>query len=184
MALAPGTRLGVYDITALIGEGGMGQVFRAHDTNLNRDVAIKVLPESFANDADRLARFTREAQTLASLNHPNIAHLYGLEGQDGRERQVGQDGRTGPFLVMELVEGPTIEDMLASGSRLQASGFALQAPGFRLQASDNAQRDGGPGQRPEARSPQPEVRSLKPKSGRSEERRVGKECRSRWSPYH
>ena len=73
MSLTPGTRLGVYEITAQIGEGGMGQVFRARDTKLDRDVAIKVLPESFALDADRVARFTREAKTLASLNHPNIA---------------------------------------------------------------------------------------------------------------
>ena len=73
MALTPGTRLGVYEIAASIGEGGMGEVYRARDTKLNRDVAIKVLPEAFAHDAERLARFKREAQTLASLNHPNIA---------------------------------------------------------------------------------------------------------------
>jgi serine/threonine protein kinase len=79
LALTPGIRLGVYDITVQIGEGGMGQVYRARDTKLNRDVALKVLPESVANDNDRLARFTREAQTLASLNHPNIAHVHGLE---------------------------------------------------------------------------------------------------------
>ena len=76
LALTPGTRLGVYEVTAQIGEGGMGQVYRARDTRLNRDVAIKVLPDSFASDADRLARFTREAQVLASLNHPqHRAHL-------------------------------------------------------------------------------------------------------------
>jgi serine/threonine protein kinase len=73
LALTPGTRLGVYEITAPIGEGGMGQVFCARDTKLDRDVAIKILPEAFAHDADRLARFTREAKTLASLNHPHIA---------------------------------------------------------------------------------------------------------------
>ncbi len=83
MALTPGTRLGVYAITAPIGEGGMGQVYRARDTKLNRAVAFKVLPDSFANDPDRLARFTREAQTLASLNHPNIAHIYGVEESGG-----------------------------------------------------------------------------------------------------
>jgi eukaryotic-like serine/threonine-protein kinase len=76
-------RLGVYDILAPIGEGGMGQVYRARDTKLTRDVALKVLPDSFANDADRLARFTREAQSLASLNHPNIAHIHGLEESGG-----------------------------------------------------------------------------------------------------
>ncbi len=79
MALIPGSRLGVYEITAPIGEGGMGQVYRARDTKLNRDVAIKILPEAFARDADRLARFQREAKVLASLNHPNIADIYGLE---------------------------------------------------------------------------------------------------------
>ena len=94
MALTPGTRLGVYEITAQIGEGGMGQVWRARDTKLNRDVALEVLPDSFAEDADRLARFTREAQTLASLNHPHIAAIYGLEESNGVRA-----------LVMELVEG-------------------------------------------------------------------------------
>jgi len=76
-------RLGVYDIIAPIGEGGMGQVYRARDTKLTRDVALKVLPDSFANGADRLARFRREAQSLASLNHPNIAHIHGLEESGG-----------------------------------------------------------------------------------------------------
>ena len=83
MALTPGNRLGVYEVTAPIGEGGMGQVYRARDTKLNRDVALKVLPDSFANDPERLARFTCEAQTLASLNHPNIAHIHGLEESGG-----------------------------------------------------------------------------------------------------
>lgn len=73
-------RLGVYDILAPIGEGGMGQVYRARDTKLTRDVALKVLPDSFANDADRLARFTREAQSLAPLNHPNIAYIHAPRG--------------------------------------------------------------------------------------------------------
>ena len=83
MSLTPGTRLGVYEVTAQIGEGGMGQVFRARDTKLDRDVAIKILPEAYAHDADRLARFEREAKTLASLNHPNIAGIYGLEESGG-----------------------------------------------------------------------------------------------------
>jgi serine/threonine protein kinase len=94
LALTPGSRLGVYEITAPIGEGGMGQVYRARDTKLDRDVAIKILPDAFAHDADRLARFTREAQMLASLNHPNIAQIYGLEESNGVRA-----------LVMELVEG-------------------------------------------------------------------------------
>ncbi len=79
MSLAPGVRLGAYEITAAIGAGGMGEVYRARDTRLNRDVAIKILPDVFAADADRVARFQREAQVLASLNHPNIAHIHGLE---------------------------------------------------------------------------------------------------------
>ena len=104
MALAPGTRLGVYEIVALIGEGGMGLVYRARDTKLNRDVALKVLPDLFASDADRLARFTREAQTLASLNHPNIAHIHGLEESGGVRA-----------LVMELVEGDDLSERISRG---------------------------------------------------------------------
>ena len=105
LALKPGTRLGVYEVTAQIGEGGMGQVYRATDTRLNRDVAVKVLPDSFANDGDRLARFTREAQTLASLNHPNIAHIHGLEESGGVRA-----------LVMELVEGEDLSQHIARGA--------------------------------------------------------------------
>ena len=105
MALTPGTRLGVYEVTAQIGEGGMGQVYRAHDTKLNRDVALKILPDAFASDLDRLARFTREAQTLASLNHPNIAHIHGLEESGGVRA-----------LVMELVEGDDLSQRIARGA--------------------------------------------------------------------
>ncbi len=83
MALQVGSRLGHYDVTALIGEGGMGQVYRATDTKLNRQDALKILPEAFADDPDRLARFEREAKVLASLNHPNIGHIYGLEEAEG-----------------------------------------------------------------------------------------------------
>src|SRR5688500_4898779 len=104
MALLSGTRVGPYQITAQIGMGGMGEVYRARDSKLQRDVAIKVLPEAFAQDADRLARFEREARTLAALNHPNIAHIYGLEDADGVKA-----------LVMELVEGPTLADRIAQG---------------------------------------------------------------------
>ena len=105
LAFAPGTRLGVYEIVAHIGEGGMGLVYRARDTKLNRDVAIKVLPDAFATDTDRLARFTREAQTLASLNHPNIAHIHGLEESGGVRA-----------LVMELVEGEDLSQRIARGA--------------------------------------------------------------------
>jgi serine/threonine-protein kinase len=104
MSLRPGTRLGPYEITAPLGEGGMGKVWRAHHTALKRDDALKVLPDAFALDPDRLARFRREAQVLASLNHPNIAHVYGLEQSDGVQA-----------LVMELVEGPTLADRIAQG---------------------------------------------------------------------
>ena len=90
MALAVNSRLGHYDVTALLGEGGMGEVYQARDTKLDRDVALKVLPEAFTSDPDRLARFKREAQILASLNHPNIAAIYGIEEAEGtRAFRVG-----------------------------------------------------------------------------------------------
>ncbi len=105
MPLVTGTRLGAYEILAVIGAGGMGEVYRARDTKLGRDVAIKVLPEAFAADPDRLARFKREAQVLAALNHPNIAAIYGLEESGGASA-----------IVMELVEGPTLADRLSQGA--------------------------------------------------------------------
>jgi eukaryotic-like serine/threonine-protein kinase len=104
MALTPGTRLGPYEILAAIGAGGMGEVYRARDAKLGRDVALKVLPEAFARDAERMARFQREAKVLASLNHPNIATIHGLD----------ESGST-HALVMELVEGPTLADRIRSG---------------------------------------------------------------------
>jgi serine/threonine-protein kinase len=104
VALTAGTRVGPYEITAQIGVGGMGEVWCATDTNLGRQVAIKILPDAFAQDPDRLARFEREAKVLASLNHPNIAHIYGLEKADGIRA-----------LVMELVEGPTLAERIAQG---------------------------------------------------------------------
>ncbi len=104
MALEIGTRLGPYEITASIGAGGMGEVYRATDTKLKRDVAIKVLPDAFTSDPDRLARFEREAQILAALNHPNIGHIYGLQEAEGTKA-----------LVLELVEGPTLADRIIQG---------------------------------------------------------------------
>ena len=104
MALTIGSRLAHYDVTALIGEGGMGQVYRATDTQLGRDVALKILPDAFAADPDRLARFQREAQVLASLNHPNIAQIHGIEKSADTQA-----------LVLELVEGPTLADRIAKG---------------------------------------------------------------------
>jgi eukaryotic-like serine/threonine-protein kinase len=101
MPFTPGTRLGSFEILALIGSGGMGEVFRARDTKLNRDVAVKVLPDQFAVDPDRLARFRREAQILAALNHPNIGQIYGIEESGGV-----------PAIVMELVDGETLDARL------------------------------------------------------------------------
>ena len=107
MPLNPGTRIGSYEVVALIGSGGMGEVYRARDSKLNRDVALKVLPSSFGQDPERLARFRREAQVLAALNHPNIAHIHGFEDA-GQELDVHA-------LVMELVEGPTLAERIAHG---------------------------------------------------------------------
>src|SRR5215470_1575003 len=104
MPLITGTRFGHYEILSRLGAGGMGEVYRAHDTRLGRDVALKVLPAAFAANAERLARFRREAQVLASLNHPGIAAIYGLEESEGVLA-----------LVMELVEGPTVAEHITQG---------------------------------------------------------------------
>ena len=104
MPLSPGTKLGQYEVVEAIGAGGMGEVYRARDTKLGRDVAIKVLPEEFARDNERLDRFEREARLLAQLNHANIATLHGLEEHEGQK-----------FIVMELVEGETLAERIAKG---------------------------------------------------------------------
>src|SRR5437773_8745568 len=104
MACAPGTRFGPYEILSALGAGGMGEVYRARDTKLNRNVAIKVLPETFTHDPDRVARFKREAQVLASLNHPHIGAIYGLDEADGQQ-----------FLVLELVDGESLDRRIARG---------------------------------------------------------------------
>src|SRR5262245_47434041 len=104
MSLGPGTRLGPYEIVAPIGAGGMGEVYRARDTKLGRDVALKVLRESFAADPERVARMHREAQVLAALNHPHIAAIYGLEDSDDTYA-----------LVLEFVDGETLADRIARG---------------------------------------------------------------------
>src|SRR4029453_10076131 len=104
MPLAPGTRLGAYEVLAKLGEGGMGEVYRAIDTNLKRAVAIKVLPEALAADGERLARLQREAEVLATLNHPHIAQIYGLE------KTVGSTA-----LVLDLVQGQTLGDRIVDG---------------------------------------------------------------------
>src|SRR5687768_15557928 len=105
MPLTPGSHLGLYEILAPLGAGGMGEVYRARDKKLNRDVAVKILPELFSADPDRLARFRREAQVLASLNHPNIGHIYGLEDSEGVHA-----------LVLELIDGPTLADRIEQGA--------------------------------------------------------------------
>jgi serine/threonine protein kinase len=104
VTLAAGTRLGIYEVTALLGEGGMGQVYRATDTRLKRQVALKILPPVLAVDLDRLGRFEREAEMLASLNHPNIAQIYGVEDASGVKA-----------LVMELVEGEDLAGRIEKG---------------------------------------------------------------------
>src|ERR1700739_1951535 len=104
MQLTAGSKLGAYEIVGPLGSGGMGEVYRARDTKLKRDVAIKILPDEFARDADRVSRFQREAEVLASLNHPNIAAIHDLQHSGDTQ-----------FLVMELVEGETLADRIKRG---------------------------------------------------------------------
>ena len=108
MSLTPGARVGPYEVTALVGEGGMGAVYRARDPKLHRDVALKILPAAFANDPERLARFKREAQVLASLNHPNIATIHGFE-----------DSGDVHALVMELIDGDTLANVIQASRHLE-----------------------------------------------------------------
>ncbi len=129
MSLVPGARLGRYEITAELGRGGMGEVWRATDTKLGRDVALKVLPEDFAGDTERLARFEREAKVLASLNHPHIASIFGLEESDGVRA-----------LVMELVDGQGLDDPQVS----QTSGTAMYAVSSRGTLACVAESEGNP----------------------------------------
>src|SRR5713101_5456495 len=116
MSLTPGTRFGPYEILSALGAGGMGEVYRARDTRLNRDVAIKILPEAFAADPERLARFTREAQTLASLNHPHIAHIYGLDRQEGQDRRDGRERGATAFNVKDLAERKDLATRIRRGA--------------------------------------------------------------------
>ena len=107
--LTTGSRLGSYEVTALLGAGGMGEVYRAHDARLGRDVALKILPQNFASDAERLARFKREAQILAAITHPNIGAIFGLEDST-------LDGARIEALVLELVEGQTLAERISEGA--------------------------------------------------------------------
>jgi serine/threonine protein kinase len=125
MTLAAGTRLGPYEILGPLGAGGMGEVYRARDTKLNRDVALKVLPEAFARDPVRMARFQREAQVLASLNHPNIASIYGLEESGGVIA-----------LVMELVEGVSLKERIAKPLTPSPSPQGIGSPGRRANSGE------------------------------------------------
>src|SRR6476619_7192345 len=124
----PQSQIGHYVITSKLGEGGMGAVYRATDTKLNREVAVKLLPEPFANDAGRVARFTREAHVLASLNHPNIAAIYGIE-ESGSTRA----------LVMELVEGEDLSTLIGARHGTPQS----ESPGSRPRDTNARQARGG-----------------------------------------
>src|SRR5687767_15226076 len=109
MPINPGSRLGTYEVISPLGAGGMGEVYRARDARLNRDVALKVLPEIFASDPERLARFEREAQALAALKHPHIAMIYGMHDEPG------QGGAHVRALVLEVVEGETLAERMERG---------------------------------------------------------------------
>src|SRR5438552_528480 len=114
MPLAAGDKLGHYEVLSLLGQGGMGEVYRARDTTLKRDVALKVLPATFLNDPERMARFQREAQVLASLDHPNIGHIHGIvDSEDSRG------------LVLALIEGPTLADRIEAGPLQQDEAIAI-----------------------------------------------------------
>ena len=117
--LMAGESFGPYQVREKLGEGGMGEVYRARDARLNRDVALKVLPASMTGDPERLARFTREAQVLAALSHPNIGGIHGLEDAGGRQA-----------LVLELVEGPTLADRITQGGfrSMRRSASAVRSP--------------------------------------------------------
>ena len=114
MSLTTGTRLGPYEIVAALGAGGMGEVYRARDAKLNRDIALKVLPDAFARDTDRLARFGREAQVVAALNHPHIVTIFSIEEHDGV-----------PFMTMELIEGSTLDEVIPGGGLAPARFFDI-----------------------------------------------------------
>jgi serine/threonine protein kinase len=130
VSLGRGTRLGPYEIESVLGAGGMGEVYRARDTLLKRDVAIKVLPLAFAGDPERIARFQREAEVLATLNHPNIAAIHGLQDSDSVRS-----------LVLEFVDGPTLADRIG-GRPMPLGRRAGDRPADRRRARSRAQRAG------------------------------------------
>ena len=173
MALTPGTRLGVYEVTAQIGVGGMGEVYRATDTSLKRQVAVKVLPAAVAADADRLARFQREAEVLAALNHPNIAAIYGLEKSEGITA-----------LVMELVEGDDLSQLIARHATPEAESLRSRprdTEGSVMASGGGAPREQGSRLTPPADYPFPtrspsRARSRKPSRPRRPSRRSTARC--------
>src|SRR5438876_4201827 len=114
MLVSVGTKLGPYEILSALGAGGMGEVYRARDSRLNRDVALKILPESFTHDPERVARFRREAQILAALNHPHIGAIYGLDDANGQQ-----------FLVLELIDGEMLADRIGKGPLPVAEALAI-----------------------------------------------------------
>jgi serine/threonine protein kinase len=120
MTCAPGTRVGPYEVTSTLGMGGMGEVYRARDGRLGRDVALKVLPSALTGDAERLVRFKREAQVLAPLNHPSIAAIYGLEEGQRCDAEPSVEA-----LVVELVKGPTLVERIAAGPLPQDEAYAI-----------------------------------------------------------
>jgi serine/threonine protein kinase len=140
MSISPGVRRGAYEILAFIGAGGMGEVYRARDSKLHRDVALKILHDAFASDPERLARFTREAQTLAALNHANIAHIHGLEESGGVRA-----------LVMELVEGPTLADVIAGHRTPEAESLRSRPRDSEAAARRGSPEPGAPGVGPRRR---------------------------------
>ena len=166
MSLIPGTSVGSYEVTGTLGAGGMGEVYRGRDTRLNRDVAIKILPDVVAHDTDRVARFTREAQTLAALNHPNIAQIYGIiEAPAAADAAVGMAHVHA--LVMELVEGEDLSTIIARHAGSKRPGLhGLEPRGFspgdtaRRRAADREADRGRPRGRARAghRPPRPQAR--------------------------
>jgi eukaryotic-like serine/threonine-protein kinase len=120
MPLTPGTRLGAYEIVRPIGAGGMGEVYRARDTRLHRDVAIKVLPSAFVQDADRLERFGREARALAALSHPNVIAVYDFVAPEAVAAEGADSAGAGPFIVTELLEGRSLRERLNAGPMVVA----------------------------------------------------------------
>src|SRR5690348_2199560 len=178
MPLTSGTKLGPYEITGAIGAGGMGEVYRARDTRLGRDVAIKILPQHLTAKSNVKQRFEREARAISSLQHPNICTLYDVGHQDNTD-----------FLVMEFLEGETLADRLAKGAlapeQVLKIGIEICEGLEKAHRTGVVHRDLKPGNIMLTKTGTKllDFGLAKPLEVRSEERRVGKECRCRWAPY-